>query len=242
MIYLPSCHSTNDIAAELVRNNSFQEGLVVITDDQTKGRGQMGNTWLTEPRQNLTFSIILQPTFVRIQEQFLISKAISIGICGYLKSYTKNVKIKWPNDIYLGGEKVCGTLIENGIQGSRISSSIVGIGLNMNQKQFENSRATSLGLNQNSSFNLPEEFEKVIHHLDAAYFRLKSIAGRAFVDSEYLSLLYDYQVTRKFRVGGEIHIGSIAGVSETGKLRIIFEGQMEPTGFNTKEVEWVWDI
>jgi len=241
VIYLPSCHSTNDIAAELVRSKSFQEGTVVITNDQTKGKGQRGSIWLTEPGQNLTFSVILKPNFIRIEEQFLISKAISVGICAYLKNYTRHAKIKWPNDIYIGDSKVCGTLIENSIQGSSIFSSIVGIGLNINQKEFRNSRATSLAMDHNSSFALPDEFKKLMKHLDASYFRLKTVSGRAFLESEYLNLLYDYEQLRRFRVGGADMLGTISGITPAGKLCVRFDGEKDHTEFNTKEIEWVWE-
>ena len=241
MIYLPSCHSTNDIAAELVRSNSFQEGMVVITNDQTKGKGQRGTAWLTEPGQNLTFSVILKPNFIGIGQQFLISKAISVGICLYLKDYTEEAKIKWPNDIYIGDAKACGTLIENSIQGSGISTTIAGIGLNINQKEFSTTRATSLALNQDATFSLSDEFGKLMYHLDASYLRLKSASGRTFIETEYLNLLYGYQQLRSFQVGGKIKEGVISGISSTGKLCILFRDEKEPVEFDTKEIEWVWE-
>jgi BirA family biotin operon repressor/biotin-[acetyl-CoA-carboxylase] ligase len=241
VIYLPSCHSTNDIAAELVRENSFQEGTIVITDEQTKGRGQRGSIWLTEPGQNLTMSIILKPFFVPLQEQFVISKAIAVGIWSYLNEYAESACIKWPNDLYLGEKKICGTLIENSIQGGQISSSIVGIGLNINQLNFSNARATSLSADLNQEFSLPEEFRKLVHHLDAFYLRVKSAAGRDEINDLYLNNLFGHQQVRKFKVDGKIKTGSITGVDPAGILRVHFEDSEQDEAFSNKEIEWVWE-
>ncbi|WP_149242734.1 biotin--[acetyl-CoA-carboxylase] ligase [Dyadobacter sp. 32] len=241
VIYLPSCHSTNDIAAEIVREGASQDGTVVITNNQTKGRGQRGTAWLVEPNQNLTFSIVLRPDFIPIQDQFLLSKAIAVGISSYLRYYSTDVKIKWPNDIYLKDRKICGVSIENSIQGSRISGSVVGIGLNINQNDFGDIRAVSLSVDRNRIFSLPEEFEKLVYHIDAQYFKLRSVAGREFINSEYLNLLYGYRMVRSFRVNGEVLRGEITGVTSLGKLCIRFGKDTVPVEFANKEVEWVFD-
>jgi BirA family transcriptional regulator, biotin operon repressor / biotin---[acetyl-CoA-carboxylase] ligase len=241
VIYLPSCHSTNDIAAELVRNDMFEEGTVVITNEQTKGRGQRGTSWFSQPNQNLTFSVILRPDFIPISEQFSISKAIAVGICSYLQSYTNDVKIKWPNDVYLGNKKICGVLIENAIQATRTSSSIVGIGVNINQLDFPGQRTTSLALHGGAGLILTDEFRKLALHLDASYLKLKSTSGRESINASYLGFLYDYQVLRKFRIDEKVVEGAIKGINENGQLCILIKGNTEPVAFNTKEVEWVWE-
>ncbi len=241
VIYLPSCHSTNDIAAELVRDQSFPEGTVVITDEQTKGKGQRGSIWVTKPGQNLTFSIVLRPNFLLVSEQFMISKAIAVGVCSYLTSYSTTAKIKWPNDVYLNDRKICGTLIENSIQGGKISGSVAGIGVNINQNDFGTVRATSLSVHQDRPFLLAEEFAKLGSHIDAAYLKLKSTTGRNYIDSEYLKFLYGYQTVREFKVNDQILSGEITGVTSSGKLCIRFGSEKNPVEFGNKEVEWVWE-
>lgn len=238
--YLPSCHSTNDIAAELVRSNEYREGLVVITDKQTQGRGQRGNVWLSHAHNNLTFSLILKPTFIKIQDQFLISKAIASGISAYLDSYFEDVKIKWPNDIYVGDQKIAGVLIENAIQGTDIASSIVGIGLNVNQIDFDSDRITSMKLIRGRDAILEDEFQKLGMHLDVAYLKLKSALGIQEINHAYLAHLYGYQHHRLFLVNGVKKEGQIVGITAYGMLQVKFTGQDMIEEFNNKEIEWLW--
>ena len=111
--YLPSCHSTNEVAAQVLGN----EGTIIITDEQTNGKGQRGNTWESEPFKNLTFSLVLKPSFIPVQYQFRITKIISVAIAQVLQSkLSKAVKIKWPNDIFVGDDKIGGVLIQNTVK------------------------------------------------------------------------------------------------------------------------------
>lgn len=241
VVYLPSCHSTNDIAAELVRKDASMEGAVVITDEQTKGRGQRGTTWVTQPRMNLTMSVILTPIFLPIPDQFLISQAMALGISSYLSNYSDKVKIKWPNDIYLGNKKVCGTLIENGIQGSRLASSVVGMGININQTDFSNTRATSLAKETGQDFILADEFYQLVHHLDAWYLKLKSTKNNQEIRQAYLDNLFGYKQLCLFRYENEIVSGMVTGITDYGKLCVRFENRSEIKELDLKDVEWVWE-
>ena len=111
--YLPSCHSTNEVAQDLLQSGA-KEGTIVITDNQIAGKGQRGNVWVSEPNQNLTFSLILHPHFLIPNEQFLITIAVSLALKEVLEEFLPGeVKIKWPNDIYYRGSKLAGLLIEN---------------------------------------------------------------------------------------------------------------------------------
>ncbi|MCF2443098.1 biotin--[acetyl-CoA-carboxylase] ligase [Dyadobacter sp. CY345] len=241
VIYLPSCHSTNDIAAELVRSGSGMEGAIVITDEQTKGRGQRGTTWMSEPRKNLTMSIIVTPAFLPIPDQFLISQTVALGIAAYLSEYSDQVKIKWPNDIYVDNKKICGTLIENSIQGTRLSSSIIGIGLNINQNNFESSRTTSVAMITGKKLINTEEFSKLAHHLDAWYLKLKSGNHHEEIRQHYISQLFGYNQLRHFRYKNEIVSGTVTGVTDYGKLCIFFSNQPDIQEIDLKEIEWIWD-
>lgn len=241
VIYLPSCHSTNDIAAELVRSGSGMEGVIVITDEQTKGRGQRGTTWVTQPRMNLTMSVVLTPTFLPIAYQFLISQTVALGISSYLNIYSPDVKIKWPNDIYLDNKKVCGTLIENSIQGARLSSAIIGIGLNINQTNFDSPRATSLAKSFGNEFVRTEEFSKLVHHLDAWYYKLRSGNHNEEIRSEYLNRLLGYNQLCHFRYQNEIVSGTVTGITDYGKLCIRFDKYPDVREIDLKEIEWILD-
>ena len=241
VIYLPTCHSTNDIAAELVQKELAEEGTIVITDNQVNGRGQRGSEWHTEPSKNLTFSIILKPNFVPVNEQFLLSQVVALAIYKYLSAYTNEVKIKWPNDIYVSSKKICGTLIENSIQGMSISNSIVGIGININQVHFRNSRTTSLALVSGREFSLNAELSKFAQFFDSAYLRLRSMQNKDQIQSEYLSNVYGFNETVTFRHQNEIVKGMVTGVSSAGKLRVKLADQKGIYEFGLKEIEWIWE-
>ena len=239
VIYLPTCHSTNDIAAEIVHAGLFEEGTVVITDNQVKGRGQRGTVWNANAGENLTFSVALTPGFLPIQEQFLISQVTALAIRGYLGSYVPDTKVKWPNDIYMNNRKSCGVLIENSLQGTRYSTSIVGIGVNINQSSFENNYATSLARETGRTYFLAEEFHKLLKFLDAYYVRLRSGAQTDAIRNEYLSHLYGYQQDVKFLHKGNITNGSVTNVTKLGKLRVRLANEPEELEFGLKEIEWV---
>lgn len=239
VIYLPSCHSTNDIAAEIVHAGLFAEGTIVITDNQVKGKGQRGTVWQASPGENLTFSVILAPSFIAISEQFLISQVIALSIREYLSQYVRHVKIKWPNDIYINNRKVCGILIENSIQGSRLAGSIVGIGLNINQADFESSNATSLSKETGNSYVLTEEFPKVLKFIDANYYKLKSLWRHNDLRQEYLSHLHGFQETVTFRYRDQLVNGTVTGVTAVGKILVKLETEPENLELGLKEIEWI---
>lgn len=239
IVYLPSCHSTNDIAAELVRNNSFSEGVVVITDEQTAGRGQRGTHWVTSKGKNFTLSIVLTPTFLAIKEQFLLSEAVALGVRNYLSNYTGNSEIKWPNDLYVNNLKIGGILIENSIQGTRIAHSVVGIGLNINQTHFEVPRATSLSLVSGQEFILPRELPVLLQSIEAQYLRLRNGHSND-IQNEYLANLLGYQKNRIYRHGSLLFEGVIQGIATSGQLRIRVEDGIIHE-FGMKDIEWMWD-
>ena len=111
--------------------------MVLVADYQTAGRGCGTNRWESERGKNLTFSMLLHPTDLPARQQFHITEVVSVALCETLEHYINNkVEVKWPNDIYVGNRKICGMLIENRLYGSTIRDSIVGIGLNVNQRQF----------------------------------------------------------------------------------------------------------
>jgi BirA family biotin operon repressor/biotin-[acetyl-CoA-carboxylase] ligase len=111
--------------------------MVVVADFQTAGKGCGSNSWESERGQNLTFSMLIHPEALEAKEQFRITEVVSVALCNTLERYIyKEVDIKWPNDIYVGDQKICVILIENRLQGSVIKDSIIGIGLNVNQQAF----------------------------------------------------------------------------------------------------------
>ncbi len=135
-LFFKTLPSTNTRAVYLLKNQELADGTIVYTHFQSAGRGQMENRWESEDGKNLLFSIITFPVMIIPNDQFLISMTISLGICDFLKRYTGFYSIKWPNDIYVGNDKIAGILIENSIMGEQIEHSIVGIGININPSSF----------------------------------------------------------------------------------------------------------
>ncbi|MCZ6900524.1 MAG: biotin--[acetyl-CoA-carboxylase] ligase, partial [Bacteroidetes bacterium] len=124
--YLPSCHSTNDIASELLAQKKATEGTLIITDDQIAGRGQRGNAWESVPYQNVTLSVVLLPNFLHPKDQFLMTMMISVALIDLLCAFLPDgLRIKWPNDIYYYDRKIAGILIESAIQQEDIESTII---------------------------------------------------------------------------------------------------------------------
>ena len=239
--YLPNCHSTNDIAVQMIQSeNMVFEGTVIITDNQTAGRGQRGNIWEASSGENLTFSLILKPNFLKASNQFQLNVAISMGVFDSLSEFIdENLSVKWSNDIYHGDKKMGGILIENSLQGYQIGHSIIGIGLNINQLEFNNLRATSLrNITQNPlKYDLSEILKRLLENLEKNYLKIKNNNYES-LKIKYLSNLFRFQKYHYFKRNGQQFLGKITGVDETGKLGIETDGYVNY--FDFKEVEFIF--
>jgi BirA family biotin operon repressor/biotin-[acetyl-CoA-carboxylase] ligase len=238
LIYVPICHSTNTLAAELGNKTPLPEGTLVITDNQQKGRGQRGNGWEAEPHKNFTLSVLLKPTFLAIANQFFLNQCISLAITDFINSVlNKESKIKWPNDIFIGDKKVGGILIENSLSGESIQQSIVGIGLNVNQQLFNNNNATSLSIISKNEFSLSRILEGLLTSIEARYLQLKR-ADFTALQSDYLQLLYRINEIHRFRDSENEFEGTITGIDERGRLKISAKTERL---FDIKEVKFITD-
>ncbi|MCE2731763.1 MAG: biotin--[acetyl-CoA-carboxylase] ligase [Flammeovirgaceae bacterium] len=239
IIYLPECPSTNDfLLAELNRQTSV-EGLVVITNKQTAGKGQRGNTWITEPGKNLTFSILFKPVFVLPKHQFFMSMACSLAVADWLKSLNINdVKVKWPNDVYVGKKKIAGILIENQLRGTIIQHSVWGIGININQTDFGDFPATSvyqiIGVEQ----DVRSCFQSLILCIEKRYLQLKAGLNK-HIKQDYLSSLLAYQTMQQFEDADGLFMGKIEDVLDSGHVCIQQSGSIKQ--YDLKEVKMILD-
>ncbi len=238
VIYMPSCHSTNDIALQMLKKPDTREGLVLITDHQTNGRGQRGNNWESDSGSNLTLSIILKPNFLQASDQFYLNMVASLAVRRMVDYFVngQDVKVKWPNDVLLNEKKVAGILIENTLQRSSIQWSVVGMGINVNQQGLSLEKATSLFEVTKSMNSLPELFEKLIESLEYYYLKLKS-GKREELKEEYLQHLFGFQEFRKYRTE-YLFNGKIIDVEETGRL--VMETTKGLQSFDFKEVEFLY--
>jgi BirA family transcriptional regulator, biotin operon repressor / biotin---[acetyl-CoA-carboxylase] ligase len=237
LIFVPECHSTNTLALQLTQQPGFADGSIVITANQTAGRGQRGNTWLVQPGVNLTFSVILKPLFLAPKDQFWLTIITSLAVRDFLSSRVPDtIFIKWPNDILVRHKKICGILIENQIQGSQIQSSIIGIGLNVNQDEFSITTATSLKTLLLNEVDLNDALHSLLQFLEVRYLQLK----RGEINSlkhEYLAALYWKDERHLFSAGGTTFTGIIDGIDESGKLKVKTEEEVRL--FEVKELAYL---
>lgn len=217
--YLDATTSTNDIAAQ----SHYKHGDVVIAEYQSKGRGQRGNSWESTKEQNLTFTMVLA-TDIHITKQFYISKCTALGIVDTIKHYNGqlNVKIKWPNDIYVDDKKICGILIENDICGCSTSKSMIGIGFNVNQTEFDPAlpNPSSLSICCQSSFDRAEVFERLYSSIHK-YFDMLAQGLEDQITELYIDSIYRYEQWHKFRDSENgVFEGCIVDIEEDGQIII----------------------
>jgi BirA family biotin operon repressor/biotin-[acetyl-CoA-carboxylase] ligase len=237
IIYLTECHSTNDEAIRLFKSGRAIEGSIIYTSKQTKGKGQRGNRWYSEPDKNLTFSLVLTPLFLDATEQFELNMAIAVGVQEVLNAYVEDTRIKWPNDfVHLSQGKLGGMLIENSVSGLGIEMSVVGLGLNINQLEFPFPTATSLAKIGGSDIYLDEFFKVLIASLEKYYLLLKQ-GKRKEIREIYLRQLYRLDQWAPY-ADKEPFTGRIIGVSPLGKL-LMEKQNAERVSYSFKEVSFL---
>ncbi len=218
--------STNTIADQIFQEHDPAGGEVVWAHDQYAGRGQHDHTWLSEPGKNLSFTIILRPRFLAPHRQFMLNKAVALGVADFVAAGLGRVShpavsIKWPNDIYVGENKIGGILIENKIMGSKLDTSLVGIGINVNQMVFspEIPNPASLISFLHQEMDIREMLTGVCRHLNARYAALQD-PGNGNLDANYNSRLLGFELWRDYTFRGSTNRAKIKGVSLTGQLLI----------------------
>ena len=237
MIYhLDITASTNDDA----RDEKYREGDVVWADFQTAGRGQRGHEWHSRKGENLTFSVVLEPTFMAIAEQFAVSEVVALSLVDMLSEYGIEAKIKWTNDIYICNRKVAGILIEHKLQGAGIARTIAGIGLNVNQMAFSADLPNPISMRQarRFEFDRDEVLTCLASHLMARYEQLRS-GDEQGLQQDYHEKLYHLGALHWFVLpDGRRFRGTIRGVEPSGALRVEDEKRVERSFF-FKEIEFL---
>ena len=221
IIQLEKVQSTNDYTLKLLTKSSPDEGTIVLANNQTMGKGQAGNGWESQAGKNLTLSIILKPSFLEPSKQFYISKIIALTIYDFLNDILENVSIKWPNDIYVNNDKIAGILIENSLIGSKFEYSVVGIGVNINQKEFSSElmNPTSLIKETGKIYDLGKLLQNLIQYLKI-YYQLLQDGKYPKINSKYLSHIYRFREIHSFKSQGGIIKGRITNIKESGQLEI----------------------
>ncbi len=217
-------------------SSSLQDGSLVVADYQTHGRGQRNTSWESTEGMNLTFTIALFPNLL-VSQQFYLNIMTSLAITDCLQNHVGNLlKIKWPNDIYYVQSKLCGILVQNNLKVNKIQSSAVGIGLNVNQTEFNDKRAASVKSVSGKTWNRMELLRELVSAMEVRYFQLKD-QQFARLRRAYLNRLFwkDEWHTYKDKVG--VFRGVIIGLNEGGQLMIQRGDRLQAYSF--KEVVFV---
>lgn len=239
--WFDSLESTNNYC-KLLDLNTVEEFTVICARSQTAGIGQQGNHWASEPGKNLTFSLILKPTFLRAADQYSLTMAIALAIADTLDLLISNpksnqfapsgrIQIKWPNDIYVGTpseqhyRKICGILVTNQLSGSHIATSICGIGLNVNQTCFPAwvPNPTSLLLEASAPpsptpFAIDTVLDTVLDCILHRYRQLSLHDGPDAIKTDYLSRLYRLGQEASYFYNGKTIRATITGIDHFGHL------------------------
>jgi BirA family transcriptional regulator, biotin operon repressor / biotin---[acetyl-CoA-carboxylase] ligase len=238
-IFLTEVESTNNYANHLVLSKAAEHGTVVLAQHQKMGKGQQGNSWESEFGKNLLMSIILFPDFLPATKQFYLSKIASLALANFVKSEKAEVSIKWPNDIYVGNSKLAGILIENSIKANHLDSSIIGIGLNLNQERFVSDAPNPVSLKQitGKDYKIEEVALKIWELLSFWFEKLQS---RSFseIDLIYFNQLFRANEWALFAKQGIQFEARITGIGDFGQL-ILEERSGVSSEYMFKEVEFV---
>lgn len=182
----------------LSKRPELTDGTVVWTTRQTAGRGQIGNSWEAEPEKNISFSVLLEPRFIHPREQFVLSELTALAVAETLAALladcsSEAVTIKWPNDIYVGDEKICGILIEHQLQGSVLSHSVLGIGINVNQERWAGNAPNPTSLKLKGADTTPEAvLNRVVSAIEGYYkaLRVNTEVAKADLHTKFEQMLY----------------------------------------------------
>lgn len=237
LIQLDAVDSTNDYAAALLKSTKVSSGTSILTNQQQKGRGQRSNMWTSQAGKNLTFSTIFF-SGLDARQSFYLNIAVSLAVRKVLEDLKIEAKIKWPNDILVKGKKICGILIENQISGEKINSSILGIGLNVNQMEFGDiTNATSVYLQLAEEIELIDIFDQVYGYLDF-YLDLVQDSNFKLLKKHYYQHLFQINQLCEYQDSGGIFSGTIFGINEDGLLLLQKEGSGMKNEYDLKELTY----
>lgn len=238
ILYLRQCESTNRYLAGLPDLNVLESGYMVQAGFQSQGKGQTGNSWFSENEKNLLCSTLYLPSELHPVNQFFISKIAALACKELLDGYGLTVSLKWPNDLYIGDKKIGGILIENSIMGNAISWSIIGIGINVNQKTFDTELPNPVSMTgiTGKTFQL-SRLAMQLQSLLCKWFSLLDDQLYTEISDQYHRALYRAKGSWDFIANNSVFKGQISHVLPSGQLVVLTENGERVFWF--KEVEFV---
>lgn len=244
LIKLDAIDSTNDFLKALSSQDELDNFTVVTAENQTKGKGQMGAKWESESGKNLIMSALVRDFLYDNEQVFNLSLIVSLSVIEALKSLNiPDLSIKWPNDIMSYNKKIGGILIENTIKSDGRIVSVVGLGLNVNQTNFDElPNASSLAVILGHAFDKELLPSLIIEKIQQKIESWKS--NSAIFWKEYFNTLFRKGVPMPFKnlnpeASGQNFMGIIQGVSSVGKIQILLEDD-SVSEFDIKEVQMLY--
>jgi BirA family biotin operon repressor/biotin-[acetyl-CoA-carboxylase] ligase len=236
-IILDSVDSTNNYAMAQIHAGTALHGTSYFAYEQFSGKGRRAKTWQSEKGKNIILSIILNTGFLAVYQQFHLNVAISVACIDFFNKYTNNSTIKWPNDLYWNDSKAGGLLVENVIRGASWQWAVVGIGININQRNFQNDLPNPVSLSQitGEMYDVVQLAKELHSYVMARFEELKKDgAGNLF--SLYNHFLYKRDVQVRLKKDNIVFDTEILGVDDQGQL--LTKDVMERS-FSFNEVEWL---
>jgi len=240
IIKLNATNSTNDYLKDLMRKQFVDNFTIVVTNNQEKGRGQREAEWFSESGKNLTFSVLVRDLIMSPTELFTLNIAVALSVFETLNVLTsKKTAVKWPNDIMADNKKIAGILIENAIQQNGEIYSVIGIGLNVNQINFNIAKnITSLKRLENLDFNLEKILNLILENLKQNFSLVRT--NTEVLWEKYLANLFKKEIPTTFEdENQQKFMGIIKGVSSIGQLQVLLEDD-SIKNYGLKEIKMLY--
>lgn len=237
--HLEEVVSTNRTLSKLSENKELPDFYTISADYQSGGKGYHGANWHSTKGCNILMSIVVYPSFLKAADAFLISSWVSVSLLEYLQYHSiRDISIKWPNDIYVGKQKIAGILINNTISDSAIRKSIIGIGLNINQKEFPDYLPNPVSLVQQIKTEcvIKKEIERLVVYLQKQYNLLMDSHQK--LRDRYHSKIFQLNKWAAYSIENELVRAKIIGVDDLGQLGLQFENG-KSSYFEMKSIKFI---
>ena len=240
LIKLDAIDSTNEFLKGLSNRQELDNFTVVVAEKQTKGKGQMGSVWNSEEGKNLIVSVFIKDALLNVNQIYNLNIAIATAVVDALEIYNiPEVRIKWPNDIMSYNFKIGGILIENSLKSDGAVSSVVGLGLNINQINFDNlPKASSLAVICGTTFDKNQLLVSIVEKMKQNIAGIESESEVLW--SKYTKRLFKKGVPMPFKDQSNVNfMGIIQGVSAYGKLQVLLEND-SIAEYSIKEIQMLY--
>lgn len=236
--YLEQLNSTNNYFANKLLEQKIEHGSVIMAGEQTLGKGQRGAKWDAEPFKNLTLSVYLEHANLSVSNHFYLTQSVALAVNDFLSDFGRDFKIKWPNDLVFQNKKIAGILIEGQIEKDKMKSSIVGLGINVNQEIFGDYNAISISSVTRSKYDLRELAFKLCEKIEI---RFQDLISRNYtkISEDYKTNLWLLGEISQFSDAEGEFEGKITDVDEFGRLEVLKVKDNQVKYYQNKEITFL---